>query len=36
MEVEATRTAEVWEKERCRIVNHLEAKRNEATTSKNS
>lgn len=36
MKVEASRTADVWEKERCRIVNYLEATRNEATTSKNS
>lgn len=32
----ASKTADVWEKERCRIVNYLEAKRDEATTSKNS
>ena len=36
IEVEASKTADVWEKERCRIVNYLEAKRDEATTSKNS
>lgn len=36
MEVEASKTTDVWEKERCRIVNYLEAKRDEATTSKNS
>lgn len=34
--VEAPRTADVWERERCRIVNYLEAKRDEATTLKNS
>ena len=36
IEVEASKTADVWEKERCRIDNYLEAKRDEATTSKNS
>ena len=34
--VEAPKTADVWEKERCRIVNYLEAKRYEATEPKNS
>ena len=35
-EVEAPRTVDMWEKERCRIVNYLEAKRDEATTPKDS
>lgn len=34
--LEAPRTSDVWEKERCRIVSYLEAKKDEATTSKNS
>lgn len=34
--VEAPKTADVWEKERCRIVNYLEAQRDEATKPKNS
>ncbi len=34
--VEAPKIADVWEKERCRIVNYLEAKRDEATEFKNS
>lgn len=34
--VEAPRTIDVWEKERCRIVNYLEGKRNEATEPENT
>ena len=33
-QLEAPKMSDVWEKERCRIVNYLEAKRDEATKSK--
>lgn len=34
--VKAPRTADIWEKERCRVVNYLEAKKDEAAKYKNS
>ena len=36
MQLEAPKMSDVWEKERCRIVNYLEAKQDEAAKSKTS